>query len=101
MSGSEETICGQTVGYSYIHFWKWLVLRYDVMPVSSRFKVFYLEWYRYNATQMQTTKYRPIYTSNENKRAKSKPHLLIYSFLFFKLLLLGFGLDFEFGLELA
>ena len=36
----------------------------------------------------------------QNKRAKSvSAHLLIYSFLSFKLLL-GFGLDFEFGLDL-
>ena len=37
-----------------------------------------------------------------NKRAESEPHLLIHSFLFFKLSLsLRFGFDFEFGLGLT
>ena len=39
-------------------------------------------------------------TNKENKRAKSEPHLLIQSFLVFKLSL-GFGLELEFGLGLG
>ena len=39
-------------------------------------------------------------TDKENKREKVSSHLLIYSFLIFKLSL-GFGVDFEFGLILT